>query len=109
MQYLVTGRFLDNPEASGKEVVELWEKIIHPSHEILVKMANDKKITGGCFSGQRHVVFIMEASSNEEVGSVLAELPVWPLIRWHVLPIQTFRSADQRDQKVIDRLKRGGQ
>jgi hypothetical protein len=108
MQYLVRGRFLDNPAATGNEIVELWEKIIHPSHEILEKMVKDHKITGGCFSGQREVVFIMESSSNEEVGSVLADLPVWALIKWDVLPIQSFKSADDRDRKVIDRLKAGG-
>jgi hypothetical protein len=49
----------------------------------------------------------MNAESNEAVGSILADLPVWPLIKWDVLPIQSFRSADERDQKVIDRLKKG--
>ena len=71
-------------------------------------MVKDHKITGGCFSAQREVVFIMESSSNEEVGSVLADLPVWALIKWDVLPIQSFKSADERDRKVIDRLKAGG-
>ena len=47
MQYLVAGRFLDNPAASGQAIVELWEKVIHPSHEILEKMVKDKRITGG--------------------------------------------------------------
>ena len=108
MQYLVRGRFLDNPAASGKGIVELWERVIHPSHEMLEKMVKDRKTTGGCFSAQREVVFIMEASSNEEVGSVLADLPVWALIKWDVLPIQSFKSVDDRDRKVIDRLKAGG-
>jgi hypothetical protein len=107
MQYLVRGRFLDNPSASPMEIVGLWEKIIHPSHEMLEKMVKEKKITGGCFSAQREVVFIMEAASNEAVGSILADLPVWVLIKWDVLPIQSFKSADERDQKVIDRLKKG--
>jgi hypothetical protein len=75
------------------------------SHEMLIKWVKDKKITGGCFAGQREVVFILEASSNEEVGSILSDLLVWHLIKWDVLPIQSFKSADDRDRKVIDRLK----
>lgn len=56
MQYLVRGRFLDNPSAEPLEIVGLWEKIIHPSHEMLIKWVKDKKITGGCLAGQREVV-----------------------------------------------------
>ena len=105
MQYLVRGRFLDDPSASPTDIVPLWDKIIHPSHELLMKWVKDKKITGGCLAAQREVVFILEATSNEEVGSILSDLLVWPLIKWDVLPIQSFKSADERDQKVIDRLR----
>jgi hypothetical protein len=60
MQYLVRGRFLDNPSASPKDIVPLWDKIIHPSHKLLMKWVKDKKITGGCLAGQREVVFILK-------------------------------------------------
>jgi hypothetical protein len=105
VQYLVRGRFLDDPSASPTDIVPLWDKIIHPSHELLMKWVKDKKITGGCLAAQREVVFILEATSNEEVGSILSDLLVWPLIKWDVLPIQSFKSADERDRKVIDRLR----
>jgi hypothetical protein len=105
VQYLVRGRFLDNPSASPKDIVPLWEKIIHPSHKLLMKWVKDKKITGGCLAAQREVVFILEATSNEQVGDILSDLPVWGLIKWDVLPIQSFKSADDRDRKFIDRLK----
>lgn len=107
MLYLVRGRFLENPSAAPTEIVQLWEKIIHPSHEMLIKWVKEKRITGGCLAAQREVVFILDAISNEDVGSILADLPVWTLIKWDVLPIQLFKSADERDSKVIDRLKRG--
>jgi hypothetical protein len=72
-----------------------------------MKWVKEKKITGGCLAGQREVVFILETTSNEQVGSILADLPVWGLVKWDVLPVQSFESADKRDQKVIDRLKSG--
>jgi hypothetical protein len=50
---LVTSRFEDNPAASPEEIVELWEKIIHPSHEILENMIDDEKIVRGYFAAQR--------------------------------------------------------
>jgi hypothetical protein len=105
VHYLVRGRFLDVPSTSPSDIIVLWEKIIHPSHEILIKWLKEKKITGGCLAGQREVVFMLEATSNEEVGSILSDLPVWHLIKWDVLPVQSFKSADDRDRKVIDRLK----
>jgi hypothetical protein len=44
VEYIVRGRFLDNPMATPKDIVDLWEKVIHPSHEILEKMVKDKKL-----------------------------------------------------------------
>jgi len=52
MLYLVRGRFLDNPSAAPTEIVPLWEKIIHPSHEMLIKWVKEKRITGGCLAAQ---------------------------------------------------------
>ena len=53
-----------------------------------MKWVKDKKITGGCLAGQREVVFILEATSNEQVGDILSDLSVWELIKSDVLPIQ---------------------
>lgn len=106
MQYLVTGKFIDDPAVYGKEIVSVWENMIHPSHEMLDAMVKEKKITGGCFAGQRKVVFIIESPSNEEVGRVLGSFPFWALLDWEVIPIQSFRSADDRDLQLIGMLKK---
>ena len=50
--------------------------ISRPSLEALSKMVDDKK-TGGVFAGQRMGAFIIDASSHEEVGKILASLPFW--------------------------------
>ncbi len=56
-------------------------------------MADEKKLTGGILAGQRAGAFVIDAQSNEEVGTILAGLPFWGLVKWDVKPLQSIRSA----------------
>ena len=68
----------------------------------------DEKKTGGVFAGQRMEVFILYVSSHEEVGRVLAGLPFWSRLKWKsVTPLESFRSAFERDHKAMENLKTG--
>ncbi len=49
-------------------------------------------------AGVREGVFILEASSNEEVGTFLRNLPFWGAMKWTVFPIQSFKSAVEQDK-----------
>ena len=103
MLYLVTGEWIDDPTA-GEEFPTLWEHMVRPSLEALSKMADDKKM-GGVFAGQRMGVVIIDASSHEELGKTLAGLPFWSRLTWNVTPLESYRSAIERDRKVMEILK----
>jgi hypothetical protein len=68
-------------------------------------MADEKKLTGGVLVGQRAGAFVIDAQSNEEVGTVLGNLPFWGLIKWSVTPLQSMRSAIERDRKAVEAMK----
>jgi hypothetical protein len=48
---------------------------------------------------------ILAASSHEEVGDILASLPFWSRLKWNVIPLQSFRSAIERDSTAMENLK----
>ncbi|MDQ6863987.1 MAG: muconolactone Delta-isomerase family protein [Thermoproteota archaeon] len=80
--------------------------MVRPSLEALSKMADDKKM-GGVFAGQRRgvVIMIIDASSHEELGKTLAGLPFWSRLTWNVMPLESYRSAIERDRKAMENLK----
>jgi len=104
MLYLVSGEWIDDPTVSAEEFASLWEQIVGPSLEALSKMVDEKK-TGGVFAGQRMGVFILDVSSHEEIGRILAGLPFWSRLKWNVTPLESFRSAFDRDRKAMENLK----
>jgi hypothetical protein len=106
MLYLVTGEWVEDPTVVAEEFPSLWENMVRPSLETLSKTFDDKK-TGGVFAGQRMGAFILDVSSHEEVGSFLASLPFWSRLTWNVTPLQSFRSALERDSKAMEGLKAG--
>jgi muconolactone delta-isomerase len=105
MLYLVTGEWIDDPTVSAEEFPKLWEHMVRPSLEALSKMADDKKM-GGVFAGQRRGVMIIDASSHEELGKTLAGLPFWSRLTWNVTPLESYRSAIERDRRAMENLKR---
>jgi muconolactone delta-isomerase len=80
--------------------------MVRPSLEALSKMADDKKM-GGVLAGQRRgvVIMIIDASSHEELGKTLAGLPFWSRLTWNVMPLESYRSAIERDRKAMENLK----
>lgn len=106
MKYLVIGS--EGPGfASPEEAVRVLEEIVLPSFDAMLKLEAERKIlAGGLPVGDRAFVFIMEASSNEELDRILRSLPVWGLLQWEVTALQTVagRAAIERD--VVQELKK---
>jgi muconolactone delta-isomerase len=105
MLYLVTGEWVEDPTISAEAFPGLWEQIVRPSLEMLDRMVQGKKATGGVLAGQRKGALILAASSHDEVGDILAGLPFWSRLNWNVIPLQSFRSAIERDSKAMENLK----
>jgi hypothetical protein len=100
MQYFVRAEFVEE-NIAGKpfaDVMSWIEMVIHPSLEALEKGIGSRKVTGGVIAGVREGVFMLEASSHEEVGTFLRNLPFWGAMKWTVFPIQSFKSSVEQDK-----------
>jgi hypothetical protein len=101
MKYLVVGS--GGPGfSSPQEAVQVLEEIILPSFEALMKLEAEKKIlAGGLPVGERTFVFILEASSNEEVDRMLRNIPMWGVLEWEVTPLQTLEGRASQEREFV--------
>jgi hypothetical protein len=92
---------------SPEEALKILEKIILPGFEALIKLEGEKKILGGGLPvGERSFVFIMEASSNEELDEVLRTIPMWGSLDWEVTPLTSFAARAAKERKVVNEIKK---
>jgi hypothetical protein len=106
MKYLVVGS--EGPGfTSPEETVEVLEKGILPTFDALLKLEADKKIlAGGLPVADRALVFILEASSNEEVDQILRDIPAWGALKWKVTPLQSFKGRADKERSIVEALKK---
>jgi hypothetical protein len=106
MKYLVVGS--GGPGfASPEEAIKVLGEIILPSFDQLIKLEKQKKIlAGGIPIGDRAFVFIVEASSNEELDQMLRELPMWGSFDWEVTALQTFAGRAAQERSMVKELRR---
>jgi hypothetical protein len=106
MKYLVVGS--GGPGfASPKEAVKVLEEIILPSFDEIIRLEKKKKnLAGGLPVGDRSFVFIVEASSNEELDQMLRTLPMWGSLDWEVTALQTFAGRAAQERSIVKELKR---
>jgi len=107
MLYFVKGEFVEENNAGKpiQQIAAFIEGMVVPSLEALEKAIQDKKITGGLGTGAREGFFILDASSNEDVGKFLRSLPFWVAFKWTVVPLQSPRSAIEQDKASMQRAK----
>lgn len=104
MKYLVTGQFVEpGPLLPPEQLGPLFAGVILPSLEMMATWEEEGRISGGIYAGQREGVLLVEADSNEDVGELLASLPFWGLVKWDVIPLQSYRSAHDRDRGAMER------
>jgi hypothetical protein len=103
MQYLVEAENIDGL-IPMKDVPDYINHIVIPSYEHLIKLESENKIKGGLITGQRAGAFVIEASSNEELGNTLRSIPFWGMVKWKVTPLQSFKSAMEQDGKIAKML-----
>ena len=106
MKYLVVGS--GGPGfASPEEAIKVLGEIILPSFDQLIKLERQKKIlAGGIPIGDRAFVFIVEASSNEELDQMLRKLPMWGSLDWEVTALQTFAGRAAQERTLVKELKK---
>jgi hypothetical protein len=105
MKYLVIAS--EGPGfASLEEALQILEEIVLPSFEALIKLEAEKKIlAGGLAVGERTFMFIIEASSNEELDEVLRNIPMWGSINWEVIPLTSFEARAAKERRVFNERK----
>jgi muconolactone delta-isomerase len=106
MKYLVFGT--GGPGfASQEEAVQVLKELVLPSFDALMKLEKQKKIlAGGLPVGERALVFIAEAESNDELDSMLRDLPLWNLLEWEVTPLQSFGGRSSKELGVVKGFKK---
>lgn len=106
MKYLVTGA--GGPaSASSANMEALLKNVVIPMFDQLPRLEHEGKITGGVPVGERAIVFIVERSSIDEVDKLLRSLPVWGVLEWKVVPLQTFDGRAAIERKVVEDSKKG--
>ena len=98
MQYLVTEELIDpGPLLPPEQLLGIMRQWVTPSMDALINLKSEGKIiAGGVRVGERALVLIFEAESNEELDSILQGLPLWGLGKWKVTPLETLE-GEPRD------------
>lgn len=104
MKYLVTGA--NGPGfTSADQVRSILNDAVIPSFNILLQYERDGVIqAGGLPVGDRAIVFIIEAKSNEDLDRLLRRLPIWGSMDWEVTALQSFQGRMEIEQAVLNRL-----
>ena len=93
--------------ASPEEALEILQDTILPSFKELISLEKRKKIiAGGLPVGERAIVFIAEARSNDELDQMLRKLPLWGEFDWEVTALQTFNGRAKQERQAVQELKR---
>jgi hypothetical protein len=105
MKYLVIGK--GGPGfSSPEEAKKILSEILMPSFDELIKLEKEKKIlAGGLPVGDRAFIFIMEASSNDEVDRILRKLPMWGVLNWKVKPLQDISARAEIERNALNKIK----
>ena len=107
MQYLVTGEFIDpGPLLPPDQLAGMLRQAVLPSHDVLTNLkAQGKLLAGGYAVGERAAAFIFEVDSNEELDSLLQNLPYWGVIKFKVTPLQDVEGRSERDRQQVEQLE----
>ena len=77
------------PQLPTDGLAKIVREAILPSVEALVPLSAARKlVTGGYLVGERSMVFVFEADSEEEVREVLEGLPLSGVVTAEVRPMQ---------------------
>jgi len=107
MRYLVTMDYVDpGPLLPLEGLVEMVRGAIIPGFEALVRLESEGKIlAGGTPVGGRALAFIAEADSNNELHTMLEDLPLWGVVKTQVTPLQTMEDRLEYERRAVERTE----
>lgn len=106
MKYLVHAS--EGPSFTAVEqMIPVLENTVLPGLEALADLETRKTVlAGGLPVGERALVFIIDAPSNEELDAMLQNIPLWGLLTWKVTPLQSFRSRADHERALVAKVKK---
>jgi hypothetical protein len=108
MLYLVTASEGPGFE-SEEEAAYVLQNIIIPSFEEIIKLKKKKRIlAGGLPVGERAFVFIAEADSNDELDRMLRGIPMWGMLEWEAVPLQSFEGRAAIEGDAVKKTRPAG-
>jgi len=110
MLYLIIGEPRENVfPMPPEQLVGFMENTVFPSLESLDRLAREKVVTGGAFTGKPGLAMIVDVQSHEELNKLLASLPFAPFSKMEVMPLVAFGSQIETMRGVVQNIKtRGG-
>lgn len=107
MLYLVTGEFVDpGPLLQPQALVHLIENLVIPSFQALAKLQREGKVrAGGLHCGRRAGAFIVDVGSNRELDELLMGLPFWGIVKWEVIPMESFEDREVVERQMLEHIK----
>jgi muconolactone delta-isomerase len=105
MQYLVEGARGSLPP-SPEQAIALLEGTVIPACDYVIRQkAEGKILAGGVLVGDRAIVCIIEAASNDEADRIVRDMPIWGLLEWKVTPLQSFEARAEMERQAVQALK----
>lgn len=88
--------------ASADEAMDVLQNIVLPSFNEFIQLEKRKKIiAGGLPVGDRSFVFIAEAKTNDDLDTMLRNIPMWGTLDWEVTPLQTFSARAKQERRAV--------
>jgi len=102
MLFLITAENIDPgyllpPEQS----FQIIEQAVVPSFQTLAGWVSEGKAKGGVFPGERGGAMVVEASSLEDLDSMMNQLPFFGLVKWQVKALMPFQAVVQQLPQYI--------
>ena len=90
-----------------ERLAQQLEQMVTPSLEQLAQWEQEGRIHGGGYTAGRGGVFIIDATSSEEVEQLLTSLPYWGLVKIEVKALIPTSMMVERGRRVSQRLQEG--
>ncbi len=92
---------------SVEEMIPLLDSVVLPGLDAVADLEAKKTIlASGLPVGERALVFIIEAPSNEELDAMLQKIPLWGLLTWKATPLQSFKNRADRERAFVAKTKK---
>jgi muconolactone delta-isomerase len=86
----------------AEEAAGVLEDTVLSSLDALIDLEAKKTILAGGLPVDEHALaFIAEAPSSEELDAVLQEIPLWSMLTWEVIPLQSFKNRADLERTLV--------